>query len=247
MKFSKILFLTSIFLFLMFSAHSMVLYGSYMNFPSYSKAEDTWMLYQAVMSSQNLIKVFCLVNCTVEGPTKIVSGLQIEYSVKFYFWNFTSNIMEIVLKKLWLEIVFQDSLVDYHVFSLNNYTVNDGKWLNLTLKLAPTPIIPHIKAISSSTNLIDELIYILAPVKYAYMRIWLSYYVTMKGNHTIHEQHNSVFPGFKERMNIILLDWSPLVFYQLPLFIVSLWYLFIKWLTKPQAKIKIRLIKVQKY
>ncbi|MEX2701598.1 MAG: hypothetical protein Q6368_000775 [Candidatus Baldrarchaeota archaeon] len=62
------------------------------------------------------------------------------------------------------------------------------------------------------------------------MGYWFEYYAFMKNNRMLHEffQPLDVDPEEDSFMEIVVFDWSPIVFYELPLLIVYLLYLYFR-------------------
>jgi len=109
MRFKKTLLVISIFLLFLPLVQFIFLYQTYSSFPSYLKFEGTSLLYGQSYSS--------LVNYTIEGPGKLVSGVRVTYEIKMCFWNFMPkpNLTEIILEYLTLMIKYTYGLVEERI------------------------------------------------------------------------------------------------------------------------------------
>jgi len=210
MRFKKTLLVISIFLLFLPLVQFIFLYQTYSSFPSYLKFEGTSLLYGQSYSS--------LVNYTIEGPGKLVSGVQAVYDLRMLFWGFKprQNFTKIILRELKLFFVYNYRMSESFVFSLNNFTVIEGGWLNLTLKLTSLPVVPHLKEIlgldSYSGSLLKSLSTVLSPVKEVTWEFWLQGYVTIN-NKTIMFSEPLIHQ--KNIFTVVLFDWSPFILYQL--------------------------------
>jgi len=229
MKFSKIVVYLSISWLLILSMQLIIMYRDYASFPSYSRVGGSWFF------DLSMSKMLCYVNWTIEGPTKLIAGIKMEYNARFYFWNFSSDATKIALEKIVVEIDFYvlSWLQDECIIPLNNYIVVEGSWLNLTIKLTFTPVEPHAMALLSSENfreLKNQTIYILTSIKHAVLNVWFEYYVFMKNGriHRVSFESLDVISEGDNSLEIVILDWSPIIFYELPLLIVYLLYLYLK-------------------
>lgn len=121
------------------------------------------------------------------------------------------------------------------IFSLNNFTVTEGAWLNLTLKLMLVPIVSHLKEIlglnSYSSNPIKLLPTVLSPVKEATWEFWLKGYVTID-NKTMMFSESIIHR--RNVFTVVIFDWSPFVLYQFITLLMVVLKLFWSFYTKPR-------------
>jgi len=194
------------------------LYRTYIGFPSYLKFEGTGLLYYGYSS---------LVNYTIEGPGRLVSGVRVTYEIKMCFWNFMPkpNLTGIILEHLTLMIKYTYGLVEERILPLNNVTVNEEDWLNISVIWRPIPLVTHIQIVNWSWK---EFLNALKPVKEAYMWICLSGYFMV--NNKLYRFSVPIATDY--RMKIILLDWMSFFLYQIFTIVVLLSYKFLKWYQK---------------
>jgi len=230
--------------------HFTFLYQNYAKFPSRGSGGCIAIIYDKST-------FVCDISFNIEGPTKPIYGFQTIYEIKIYFWNFNPNVTEVILELLESMIYYWDPslgseyeavhirglaiMADYYILYLDNYTIKESNWLNTTFKWRPLPIIPHIKAMWQTTNLLGELLYVLLPIRYAYTQrnIKLQCYIVYTDD-TIKKLNTQILLPSRGIMYIALIDWSPFIFYQLPTLILLLsWniYKIYKTQTTPKRKL----------